>query len=106
MLYRTLLASVEDPDLDPHGSALTWLSWIRILTIRNGNADPDPGAWKLIKLTNKPSFLYRFTLYPVLPVYAPQKNLLTLSASSDNAALGKFTERLKSTIDARMPVYS
>jgi hypothetical protein len=25
-------------------------------------------------LTNKPGFLYRFTLYTVLPVYAPQKS--------------------------------
>jgi hypothetical protein len=41
------LSSVLDPD--PHGSALIWLSWIRI---RIGNADPDPdrGAWKLIIL--------------------------------------------------------
>jgi hypothetical protein len=36
---------VVDPD--PHGSSLTWLSWIRI---RNGNADPDPGARKLAKI--------------------------------------------------------
>jgi hypothetical protein len=32
---------------DPHRSAFIWLSWIRI---RIGNADPDPGAWKLNKI--------------------------------------------------------
>jgi hypothetical protein len=30
-------------DPDPHGSALIWLSWIRI---RIGNADLNQGAWK------------------------------------------------------------
>jgi hypothetical protein len=41
--------------VDPHPSALIWLSWIRI---RIGNEDPDPdmGANKLPKLTNKPEF--------------------------------------------------
>ncbi len=34
-------------DPDPHGSALIWLYWIRILI---GNADPDPRARKYIKL--------------------------------------------------------
>ncbi len=34
---------VSDPD--QHGSALTWLSWIRIW-----NQDPDPGARKLSKI--------------------------------------------------------
>jgi hypothetical protein len=29
-------------DLDPHGSALVWLSWIRI-RIRNADPDPDQG---------------------------------------------------------------
>jgi hypothetical protein len=37
-----------DLDPDPHGSALIWLFLIRI-QIRIGNADPDPGAWKLTK---------------------------------------------------------
>jgi hypothetical protein len=34
---------------------LILLSWIRIRT-RIGNADPDPGARKLTKQTNKPDF--------------------------------------------------
>jgi hypothetical protein len=33
--------------VDPHESALIWLSWI-------GIADPDPGAWKFNK-NNKES---------------------------------------------------
>jgi hypothetical protein len=33
--------------VDPHRSALILLSCIRILI---GNADPDPGAWKLTKI--------------------------------------------------------
>jgi hypothetical protein len=36
-----LFSSVVDPD-----PALHWLSCIRL---RIGNADPDPGAWKLTK---------------------------------------------------------
>ncbi len=39
--------SVVDPDSTGSGSAFIWLSWIRI---RIGNADPDPGEWKLTKL--------------------------------------------------------
>jgi hypothetical protein len=40
-------SSAVDPD--PYGSAMIWLSWIRI---RVGNADPgpDPGARKLTKI--------------------------------------------------------
>jgi hypothetical protein len=34
---------------DPHGSPSIWLSWIRIRTGIE-NADPDPGALKLIKI--------------------------------------------------------
>ena len=41
---KPLCGSVVDPN--PHGSAFIWLSWIRI---RMGNADLDPGAWKLTK---------------------------------------------------------
>jgi hypothetical protein len=36
-----------DPDPDPHGSTMIWLFWVRILI---GIADPDPGAWNLIKI--------------------------------------------------------
>ncbi len=43
-------------DPHPHRSALNWRSWIRIqITITE--PDPDPGTWKLIKITNKPGFL-------------------------------------------------
>ncbi len=41
-------------DPEQHGSAFIWLSWLRI-GIRNSN--PDPGAWKFTKITNKPGFL-------------------------------------------------
>jgi hypothetical protein len=37
--------SVSDPD--PHGTALILLSWVRI---RIGNADPDKGTRKSIKI--------------------------------------------------------
>ncbi len=48
ILYSTntvLQTSIVDPDLN--GSAFIWLFWIRI---RIGNADPDPGAWKLTNI--------------------------------------------------------
>jgi hypothetical protein len=32
-------------DPEPHDTALSWLSWIRIL-IRMGNAGPEKGGWK------------------------------------------------------------
>jgi hypothetical protein len=41
-------------DPDPHGSVSIWQSWI---WIRIGNADPDPGAWKLTKIYRYPGFL-------------------------------------------------
>ncbi len=41
--------SVVEPELDPHGSALIWLSWIRI-RIANADPDPDLGAGKLTKI--------------------------------------------------------
>jgi hypothetical protein len=40
-------SSVVDPDLQ--GSAFIWLTWIWIRN-RFGNADSDPGAWKLTKI--------------------------------------------------------
>ncbi len=43
-----------DPDPDLPGSAFIWLLWIRI---RIGNANPDPGAWKLAKIYKKKCFL-------------------------------------------------
>ncbi len=43
--------SAADPD--PHGSALIWLSWVRI---RIGNADPDPGTRKYNKINRKTWF--------------------------------------------------
>ncbi len=43
------------------GSALIWLSWIRI---RIGNADPDPGAWKFTKINKNLVFLpFKKALY-------------------------------------------
>ncbi len=42
---QKIMTSVED--LDPHGSALVWLSWIQI---RIGNAALDPGAGKLTRI--------------------------------------------------------
>ncbi len=40
-------SSVVDPD--PYGSALIWLSWIRI-RVGNADPDPDPEAGKLTKI--------------------------------------------------------
>jgi hypothetical protein len=49
-------------DPDPHGSALIWLSWIRI---RIGNADPDPGIRKFIKINRYTWFLaFRMAFVP------------------------------------------
>jgi hypothetical protein len=39
-----MTSSVVDPD--PHGTALNWLSWIRI----NADPNPDKGRWKLKKI--------------------------------------------------------
>jgi len=47
------LGSVSDLDLDPCGSLLKWLPWIRI---HNGNTDPDPdpgqSKWRQKSKTN------------------------------------------------------
>jgi hypothetical protein len=43
---------VVDPD--PYEFAFVWLSLIRI---RIGNADPDPGAWKLTKIYKQTWFI-------------------------------------------------
>jgi hypothetical protein len=40
-------------DPDPPESAFIWLSWIRI---RIGNVDPDPGAWKFVKINKETRF--------------------------------------------------
>ncbi len=50
----------------PHGSALIWLSWIRI------RADPDPGARKFIKI-NKSTWFPAFVgmLLPYSYQYLP-----------------------------------
>jgi hypothetical protein len=45
-----------DLDLDLHGSANIYLSWIRIL-VENADPDLDPGAWKLKKI-------YKYTWFP------------------------------------------
>ncbi len=52
------------------GSALIWLSWIRICI---GNAKPDPGAMKFTKIKNKSEFkpskkafyIHRFVLWHI-----------------------------------------
>jgi hypothetical protein len=45
--YWTVLYGISETE--PHWSASIWLSWIRI-QIFIGNADPDPGTWKLNKI--------------------------------------------------------
>jgi hypothetical protein len=46
-------------DPNPQGSALIWLSWMRIrICIGNADLDLDPEAWKLTKINKKkPGFL-------------------------------------------------
>ncbi len=86
-----------------------WIQ-IRIAWIRIDLAVLDPGSVPYVmgmriririqqhgnwpKLTNKPGFLYRFTLYPVLSV-CTGKNPLTISASSGNAAAGNLRKGCK-----------
>jgi hypothetical protein len=74
------------------GSALNWLSWIRIW-IRTGNADPDPEA--LTKLTNKIVLLpFKNALYLLRKVHIFfAYNLLYCSTqyfSYINSTFGEF----------------
>jgi hypothetical protein len=50
-LIRYVFCSVVDLDPNPHGSAFIWLYWILIwICIKNGDPDPNLGAWGLTKI--------------------------------------------------------